>query len=99
MPLGIVRTDLNKTETSFKNGTPITLPHTFGNHVVLPKNFGNPVPPTDPTFNSNPVTWTPNPAHFGNGFNSGPSVSGFQLEDNSGILLLEDGTILLLEVQ
>jgi hypothetical protein len=27
---------------------------------------GNPVPPTDPTFNSNPVDWTPSPAHFGN---------------------------------
>lgn len=32
-----------------------------------PAHFGNPVPATDPTFNSNPVTWaTPNPSHFGN---------------------------------
>jgi hypothetical protein len=28
---------------------------------------GNPVPPDNPSENSNPVTWpTPNPAHFGN---------------------------------
>ena len=29
----------------------------------------------------------------------GTSTSGFELEDGSGVLLLEDGTILLLEVQ
>ncbi len=40
---------------------------------------GNPVPATDPRFDSNPVTWsTPNPTHFGNPvpieatFNSNP---------------------------
>lgn len=27
---------------------------------------GNPVPATDPKFDSNPVTWTPSPAHFSN---------------------------------
>jgi Chitobiase/beta-hexosaminidase C-terminal domain len=71
MPCGIVRTDSNNGGQSFRNGTPITEPHNFGNEVDWqtpdPAHFGNPVPPTDPTFNSNPVTWpTPNPAHFGN---------------------------------
>ena len=27
---------------------------------------GNPVPASDPKFVSNPVNWTPDPAHFGN---------------------------------
>ena len=27
---------------------------------------GNPVPATNPKFDSNPVTWTPTPTHFGN---------------------------------
>ena len=28
---------------------------------------GNPVPATDPKFDSNPITWpTPDPTHFGN---------------------------------
>jgi hypothetical protein len=71
MPEGLVRTDLNKTGTTYKNGTPITLPHDFGNDVTWATpnaaHFGNPIPATDPTFNSNPVTWsTPDPAHFGN---------------------------------
>jgi hypothetical protein len=55
MPLGLNRTDLNviPPNTSYKNGTPVTLPnnfgnpitepHQFGNQVTLPKNFGNPV--------------------------------------------------------
>jgi hypothetical protein len=48
MPLGLNRTG------DFRNGVPITLPHTFGeiintathnfdNPVTLPKNFGSPV--------------------------------------------------------
>jgi hypothetical protein len=66
MPDSVVRTDLNTTGTSYKNGTPVTLPKNFGTAVTLPKNFGNPVPATSATFDSNPVTWQPDPAHFGN---------------------------------
>jgi hypothetical protein len=66
MPEGIVRTDLNQTGTTYKDGTPVTEPHEFNTPVTLPLNVGNPVPPTDPTLNSNPVTWKPDPAKFGN---------------------------------
>src|ERR1700675_77571 len=69
MPLGLVRTDLNKTGTSFRKGNPVTLPKNFGNPVTwapASSHFGNPVPASDATFDSNPVTWAPSPAHFGN---------------------------------
>ncbi len=58
MPLGLNRSG------EYKNGFPITLPHTFGNPVTLPKTFGNPV--TLPKDFGNDVTWTPSSAHFGN---------------------------------
>ena len=60
MPEGLVRSG------DFRNGTPVTLPLNFGTPIAEPHSFGNPVPPTDATFNSNPVTWVPSPAHFGN---------------------------------
>jgi hypothetical protein len=60
MPEGLVRPG------DFRNGTPVTLPINFGTPITEPHSFGNPVPPTDATFNSNPVTWVPSPAHFGN---------------------------------
>ena len=67
MPIGKNNTDLNKTGTSYKDGTPITIPHEFDTPVTLPKDFGNDIPVSDSTKNSNPVTWsTPDPAHFGN---------------------------------
>ncbi len=67
MPEGLVRTDANKTGTTFRDGTPVTLPVNFGTDVNLPHEFGIPLPVSDPTFNSNPVDWqTPDPAHFGN---------------------------------
>lgn len=176
MPRGLNRSG------DFRNGTPITLPHEFGNPVDLTtKDFGNKVTwSPDPAHFGNPVTWpTPDPAHFGNPINvsgqqvtptfspvagsygstqsvtiisagadtiyyttdgSTPTVlssvysspvsvavsltlkalavksgltnsnigsaayvisttSGFELEDSSGVILLEDGSILLLEVQ
>lgn len=105
MSEGLVRTDSNKGGATFRNGQPVTLPHNFGNPVMWTPNsahFGNPVPPADPTFNSNPVDWqTPNPAHFGNtvGGVVPPTAAGFELEDSSGVILLEDGSILLLEIQ
>ena len=93
MPEGLVRPG------DFKNGTPITLPHDFGNDVTLPMNFGNPVPPTDATFNSNQVTWLPSPAHFGNVITPSALPGDFLVqEDGSSLFEFEDGTgFILLE--
>ena len=60
MPLGKVNSG------DFRNGTPITLPHTFGNPVSNPEPFGNVIPQSNTTMDSNPVTWLPSPNHFGN---------------------------------
>ena len=38
---------------------------------------GNPVPATDPKFDSNPVTWTPDPKHFGNVVTQAPNPVNF----------------------
>lgn len=100
MPCGLVRTDLNITGINYLDGFPVTLPLDFGNEVdwaPSPAYFGNPVPPTDPTFNSNPVTWIVNPAHFGNIIGATIVTDAFELENGSGILLLENGSILLQE--
>ena len=58
MPLGLNRSG------DFRNGSPVTLPHDFGNDVTTPVDFGNDV--TTPVNFGNAVTWLPNPAHFGN---------------------------------
>lgn len=64
MPLGLNRSG------DFRNGTPVTEPHEFGNPVDWetadgnPAHFGNPV--TLPKIFGNVVNWLPNPAHFGN---------------------------------
>ena len=51
----------------FRNGTPIKLPHQFGNPVdATSDNFGNVQPQGNNTLNSNPVTWPPASSHFGN---------------------------------
>lgn len=60
MPNGLVRSG------DFRNGTPILLPHQFGNSVSNPEPFGNVNTQSNPTMDSNPVTWLPSPAHFGN---------------------------------
>ena len=60
MPSGLVRSG------NFRNGTPLTLPHTFGTPVTLPEPQGNVNPQANSSLSSNPVTWTPSPAHFGN---------------------------------
>ena len=60
MPAGLVRSG------DFRKGSPILLPHQFGNPVSLPEPYGNVMPQSNPTLNSNPVTWTPSPPHFGN---------------------------------
>lgn len=99
MPLGLNRTDLNSTGNSYANGSPITLPHNFGNPVTaVPVNNGNPIPTSGTE--QNQVTWTLSPSHFGNIIGGGGgNPSGFELEDGSGVLLLETGDILLLEQQ
>lgn len=104
MPEGAVRKDLNTTGVNYLNGNPIPPGAASDNSnpvnwVPAPAHFGNPVPATSATFNSNPVTWVPTPSHFGNINPKTTSVSGFLLEDGTGVILLEDGSILLLEVQ
>lgn len=71
MPLGLNRTDLNDTGITYKDGTPITEPHDFGNDVDWatpnPAHFGNPIPTSGTE--QNKVTWaTLDPTHFGNIF-------------------------------
>ncbi len=63
MPEGVVRTNLNTTGTSYRDGTLVTEPHEFGTPVTGPHDFGNPVPATDASFDSNPVIL---PHDFGN---------------------------------
>jgi len=74
MPLGLNRTDLNTTGTSYRNGTPVTLPHDFGNDITEPHDFGNDIPSDGK--NVNTVNWVPSPAHFGNiiGGGSGQAI-------------------------
>jgi hypothetical protein len=60
MPRGLVRSG------DFRSGTPIILPHQFGNPVGSPEPFGNPQPQSNPRMAGNPVDWVPSPAHFGN---------------------------------
>ena len=60
MPQGLVRSG------DFRKGTPVVLPHQFGNSVGSPEPFGNIEPQPNTTFFENQVTWTPSPAHFGN---------------------------------
>lgn len=60
MPNGLVRSG------DFRKGSPIVLPHSFGNLVGEPEPFGNIEPQPNVTLFENQVTWIPNPAHFGN---------------------------------
>ncbi len=50
----------------FRTGTPITAGHVFGTPIGEPANDGNVEPQANTTLDSNPVTWAPSPAHFGN---------------------------------
>ena len=67
---GIVRTDLNKTGISYKDGNPVVEPHEFNTPITLPKDFGHTMPVSDATLNTNPVSWSKSPEHFGNAFSS-----------------------------
>jgi hypothetical protein len=74
MPLGMNRTDLNNTGTSYRNGTPVTLPLNVGTPITEPHEFGNPVPTSGTE--KNVVDWqTPDPTHFGNVLNHLPVLS------------------------
>lgn len=65
MPLGKNNTDLNNGGVNYRKGTPITLPHIFGNVVTtIPANNDNPIPSSGKEKNT--VTWAPSPSHFGN---------------------------------
>lgn len=115
MPCGLVRTDLNTTGINYLHGFRINLlTHIFGNTVnwvVRPSHFGNPV--LLPMTFGNVVNWIVEPdetmgyLHFGNylgGEIPPPNIivstySGIELEDGSGLIVLEDGSIILLEVQ
>jgi len=103
MPLGLNRSG------DFANGFPITLPHDFGNPVTVAANEFESEPQPAPIGTGNIVTL---PIVFGNAVtlpkNFGnlipwqpptPPYSGFELEDDSGVILLEDGDVLLLENQ
>ena len=60
MPQGLVRSG------DFRKGTPVVLPHQFGNSVGSPEPFGNIEPQPNTTLFENQVTWAPSPAVFGN---------------------------------
>jgi len=68
----------------FRNGTPIILPHQFGNPVSSPEPFGNVIPQANSSLNSNPVTWTPSATHFGN-------TVEFSLQSVPPIIIIEQG--------
>jgi len=107
MPLGLVR------QGDYANGFAVVEPLVFGNQVTvtdtshtepqpMPVGTGNIL--NLPVVYGNLVTWVPSPAHFGNAIPYVPptppsSASGFELEDGSGIILLEDGDEFLLENQ
>jgi hypothetical protein len=88
MPLGLNRTDANvPPNTSYRNGTPVTLPKIFGNAVDWqtpnPAEFGNPIPSSGT--NENIVDWAPTPTHFGNTvLNGPPPPTGFALVAHAG---------------
>jgi hypothetical protein len=78
MGLGLNRTDLNNTGTSYRNGTPVTLPLDVGNDVGWqtpdPTHFGNPILTSGTE--QNVVNWpTPDPTHFGNNVSIEPTLS------------------------
>ena len=68
----------------FRNGTPVQIPHQYGNPVAKPEPFGNVIPQSNPTLDSNPVTWLPSPKHFGN-------TVEFSLQSVPPIIIIEQG--------
>jgi hypothetical protein len=78
MPLGKVSSG------DFRKGTPIVLPHQFGTPVGSPEPQGNVIPQSNPTLDSNPVTWVPSPSHFGN-------KVGFSMQSVPPIVIIQQG--------
>jgi hypothetical protein len=78
MSCGLVRSG------DFRSGTPITIPHQFGTPINNPEPFGNILPQSNATMNSNPVTWTPSPTHFGD-------MIGFSLQSVPPIVIVARG--------
>jgi hypothetical protein len=78
MPLGKVNTG------NFSKGTPITLPHQFGNAVDGSEPTGNVQPQANPALDGNPVTWAPSPTHFGNN-------SEISMQAVPAVILIEQG--------
>jgi hypothetical protein len=80
MPAGLVRSG------DFRKGTPIILPHDFGNDVAgANEPFGNPEPQSNPRMAGNPVTWELSSSHFGN------QVS-FSLQTVPPVVIVQTGT-------
>ena len=77
--LGLVRSG------DYRNGYPITLPHTFGNPVGTPEPFGNNEPQANLTMDSNPITWVKSSSHFGN-------QTGFSLQVDPKVSVIKAGT-------
>ena len=78
-PEGLVRAG------GFRSGTPIVIPHQYGTPVNVPEPQGNVNPQSNTTLNSNPVTWTPAPSHFGDGV-------GFSLQAVPPIIIVARST-------
>ena len=95
MPIGLNRTNLNTTGITYKDGFPVTLPLVFGTPVTLPVDFGNVV--TTPISYGNVVTWAPSASHFGNIIGGSTTSNGFALESGNGVVLLENGSVLIQE--
>ncbi len=79
MPLGKVNSG------DFRSGTPIQLPHNFGNPVTTGEPFGNVIPQSNSSLNSNQVTWVPSPKHFGNAVE-------LSLQSNPPIIIIQQGS-------
>jgi hypothetical protein len=80
VPEGLVRSG------DFREGTPITANHVFGTPTdTTATNDGNVNPQANATLDSNPVTWTIDPAHFGNqiGFSMQATPSIVNVAQNS----------------
>ena len=80
MPRGLNRTNLNTTGTSYRNGSPVTLPINFGTALIIPHDFGN------------DVTWSPDPSHFGSAVTI-PHVFGNVIGSSTPVTYSISGTI------
>lgn len=68
-----------------RKGNVITPGHQFGTPIGEPEPFGNTEPQSNATLDSNPVTWAPSPAHFGN-------TVGYSLQTVPPIVIVQAGS-------